>query len=159
MEKEVITVNYYYKKKKTIAITVKYIDEETNVKIQENIKIEGYEGKEYKTEQKKIDGYEFTNVIGETEGTMTQDKEIIYYYKKVKEPENPKDVEENNVANAPGESQDHTTINGATQDPTTINKAIPVAGLTKEKQIIIVAVVIAIIGVLMAIGMKDIKKY
>ena len=42
-----------------------------------NTTYEGNEGDEYKTEQKEIEGYEFIEVVGETEGTI-----IIRKYKK-----------------------------------------------------------------------------
>ena len=73
---EAITVNYYYKKKAEVTITVKYIDKETNEEIQENVVITDYEGEEYKTEQKEIEGYEFIKVEGEPKDTTVIGSEI-----------------------------------------------------------------------------------
>ena len=74
---EAITVNYYYKKKAEVTITVKYIDKETNEEIQENVVITDYEGEEYKTEQKEIEGYEFIKVEGEPKDTTVIGSEIL----------------------------------------------------------------------------------
>ena len=147
MEREVITVNYYYKKKEEAKVTIKYIDKETNEEIEEKVIIEGYKEDEYKTEQKEIEGYEFIEAVGEQEGIMTGEKEVIYYYQKIKEPEIPGEGGSGNEEK-PTEPQ----------DPTTIDKVIPSAGLTKE-QIAIIAVTImaAITGIIVVVGVKGIK--
>ena len=146
MKKEVITVNYYYKKREPITITVKYIDKDTKEEIEETVIIKDYEGKDYKTEQKEIEGYEFIEVEGETEGKITEEKEIIYYYQKIKEPE------------IPGEGGDDIEKPEEPKDDTTIDKEIPSAGLTKEQIAVIVVTTMAVItGIIVTIGIKGIK--
>ena len=140
---EAITVNYYYKKKIPIKITIKYIDKNTNEEIEEETIIAGYEGEIYTIEQKNIEGYEFIEVVGETNGTITEDKEVIYYYKMVNEPE------------IPGEGG-----TGEEEDPTIINKDIPNAGWTKEIiALSTVAVMSEITLVLTWITIKRMKMY
>ena len=74
------TVNYYYSKKSKVK--VKYIDEITNKEIEKEEIINGKYGDKYTTIQKEIEGYNFTRVDGNKEGTMKgQDITIIYYYK------------------------------------------------------------------------------
>ena len=146
MKREVITVNYYYKKKEAATVIIKYIDKETNEEIKEKIVIEGYEGDEYKTERKELEGYEFVEVVGEQEGTMKEEKEIIYYYQKVKEPE------------IPGEGGADLEEPTEPKDPTATDKEIPSAGLTKEQiAIIVVTTMTAITGILVIVGIKGIK--
>ncbi len=146
MKREVITVNYYYKKKEAATVIIKYIDKETNEEIKEKIVIEGYEGDEYKTERKELEGYEFVEVVGEQEGTMKEEKEIIYYYQKVKEPE------------IPGEGGADIEEPTEPKDPTATDKEIPSAGLTKEQiAIIVVTTMTAITGILVIVGIKGIK--
>lgn len=146
MTEDVITVNYYYKKKAPFVITIKYIDQETGEKIEEEVVIKGYEDEEYKTEQKDIEYYEFVKVVGETEGKITENKEIIYYYKKLPEPE------------IPGEGGDDQIVEEPKPDDTTINTKIPNAGLMKQVIAISVAVVmIIVVGVLIVVAVKEAK--
>ena len=148
MGKEATTVNYYYKKKEQITITVKYIDKETKEEIEEQVVIKDYKEKEYKTEQKEIEGYEFAEVEGETEGILTEDKEVIYYYQKIKEPE------------IPGEGGADPDIGEEPQpeDPTITDKEIPSAGLTKEMiAIMAVSIMSLVTGVLIIISVKGVK--
>ena len=82
MTREVIEVDYYYIKKANVR--VEYIDKLTEEKLTEDVIISGHENDEYKTEQKEFEGYDFIEVVGETEGVMNPDEEIIitYYYLK-----------------------------------------------------------------------------
>ena len=77
-------VIYYYKR--PAKVIVNYYNEETNEKIAEEIKIEGHENDEYKTEQKDIKYYEITKEPDNKEGTMKV---------KVTKDENGKDIVEN----------------------------------------------------------------
>ena len=89
MTEEEITVNYYYIKE--TKVTVKYLDLETTEEISEGIEKLGYEGDEYTTTKKEIDGYEYVRVEGKTEGEMEKDEIIVKYYykKKVQTPPSP----------------------------------------------------------------------
>ena len=86
MKKEEIEVIYYYAK--NTKVIVKYLEKDnTPDNIEDNIilasqeKIEGYVGKEYKTEKKDIENYTFVESTNNTEGNMTRDTiEVIYYY-------------------------------------------------------------------------------
>ena len=82
MTREEIEVDYYYIKKATVR--VEYVDKYTGNKIIEDVIISGHEKEEYKTEEKEFEGYDYIEVVGETEGTMTLDEEkvITYYYLK-----------------------------------------------------------------------------
>ena len=82
MTREEIEVDYYYIKKATVR--VEYVDKYTGNKIIEDVIISGHEKEEYKTEEKEFEGYDYIEVVGETEGTMTPDEEkvITYYYLK-----------------------------------------------------------------------------
>ena len=85
MTKDTIEVIYYYAQ--NTKVTVKYLEKDNTpsntdnkVLAKEEI-IEGYEGQEYKTEQKDIENYVFVESTNNTEGTMTKDEiEVIYYY-------------------------------------------------------------------------------
>ncbi|MCI8699759.1 MAG: hypothetical protein HFJ47_00255 [Clostridia bacterium] len=111
MEKEAITVTYYYKKEEKIKITINYLDKETKDKIEKEQIIENYKGEKYKTEKKEIQGYEFIEVVGQTEGIISEEQEIIYYYQKIKVPDKNEE-----------EMSDSTTTNGR----------IPNAGMVKQ---------------------------
>ena len=76
---------YYYAKNTNVI--VKYLEKDEtesnadNTVVAEEVRIEGYEGKEYTTEEKTVPNYTFVEVDGETEGTMTSKSiEVIYYY-------------------------------------------------------------------------------
>ncbi|MCI8654957.1 MAG: hypothetical protein HFJ48_03665 [Clostridia bacterium] len=150
MKKEAITVNYYYKKKDPFVITVKYVDKETNEEIEEEVTIKGYEDEDYKTEKKEIEGYEFVEIKGEAEGKITESKEIIYYYKKLPEPDVPGEGGDDPIIDEPKpENPDDTTI---------IGTEIPKTGMMKQV-IAISAVVVMIIvaSVLIVIAIKGAK--
>ena len=83
MTEEAKTITYYYAK--NTKITVKYLEQGTNKILTEQPEYvqEGYVGKYYETEQKKIEGYTYVRVEGEAKGTMTEEaKTITYYYAK-----------------------------------------------------------------------------
>ena len=83
MREEPITVIYYYAK--NTKVISKYLEQGTNKVLTEKPEYveEGYEGKDYKTEQKEIEGYTFVLVDGETEGKMTKEPiTVTYYYAK-----------------------------------------------------------------------------
>ncbi|MCI8655259.1 MAG: MucBP domain-containing protein [Clostridia bacterium] len=147
MEKEAITVTYYYKKKEPIIIMVKYEDIETKEEIEEATIIKGYEGDRYTTEKKEIDGYEFVETDGEVEGEITENKEIKYYYRKLPEPD------------IPGEGGAGDGEEQEPEDTTTINKEIPEAGLMKQIiAIIIVSLMTITTIILVVISAKNYKK-
>ncbi len=78
MTKEPQKVTMYYAKNSKVK--VKYLEKSSNKVLKEE-KIEGYEGKEYKTEQKKIEGYTFIEATNNTQGNMErEDIEVTYYY-------------------------------------------------------------------------------
>ncbi len=70
---------YYYAKNTTVHVT--YVDKLTKEEIEKDELIEGYEGKEYTTEQKEIENYKFVESTDNTKGKMTREQiEVIYYY-------------------------------------------------------------------------------
>ena len=68
MTRELIEVDYYYIKKATVR--VEYVDKLTGEKLVEDVVISGHENDPYTTEQKEFEGYDFIEVVGETEGVM-----------------------------------------------------------------------------------------
>ena len=79
MTEEVIEVIYYYAKNTNVV--VKYLEKDTNVELEDEVLIEGYEGKDYETEQKEIENYTFVEDTGNTSGKMEEGQiEVIYYY-------------------------------------------------------------------------------
>ncbi|MBO5476834.1 MAG: MucBP domain-containing protein, partial [Clostridia bacterium] len=77
-----ITVTYEYRKNSNV--TVKYIDENYNTNIIENIVTKYKEGDLYETEEKSFDGYKLTGKNVNTSGTVErEDIEVVYKYKKV----------------------------------------------------------------------------
>lgn len=76
-----VTVTYPTTKQSTI--TVRYMDEEGNQLIDPITKTD-IVGKEYSTEQKTFDGYQFEKLTGNASGVFTEnDQEIVYVYKKM----------------------------------------------------------------------------
>lgn len=72
-------VNYYYAK--NTKITVRYIDKLTNNKLANDVIIEGYEGKSYKTENKEFENFVLAGIRGQDKGTMQREEcTIIYNY-------------------------------------------------------------------------------
>ena len=81
MERDIITVIYYYSR--NASVTAKYVDINTNEEISPEDVQTGYEGKDYTTTQRDIEGYTFVKDTDNTEGKMTKDPiEVIYYYAK-----------------------------------------------------------------------------
>ncbi|EJV06399.1 MucBP domain-containing protein [Enterococcus faecalis] len=79
-----VTVTYPTTKQSTI--TVRYMDEEGNQLIDPITKTD-IVGKEYSTEQKTFDGYQFEKLTGNASGVFTEsDQEIVYVYKKIVTP-------------------------------------------------------------------------
>ena len=79
MKQEETEVKYYYIKKGKV--TVKYIDKATGKDLTEKIVINGHEGDDYETEEKKFDGYTLVKVPEDAKGTIEkEDKTVIYYY-------------------------------------------------------------------------------
>ena len=86
MTKDPIEVIYYYAPNTNVI--VKYLEKDDtpnnnadNKVLAAEETINGYVGKEYKTEQKKISNYTFVESTNNTEGIMTKDViEVIYYY-------------------------------------------------------------------------------
>ncbi|GAB7391324.1 MucBP domain-containing protein [Lactococcus garvieae] len=78
------TITYVYTKDPVSAgdITVKYVDENNN-SLLDNIILSGNIGDAFTTEKKIIDGYTFKEVIGDVNGTFTdQPQTITYIYTK-----------------------------------------------------------------------------
>ena len=86
MKRDSIEVIYYYAQ--NTKVIVKYLelddtpnDNTDNKVLSKEVTINGYEGKDYKAEQKDINGYTFIKATDNTIGTMTKDPiEVIYYY-------------------------------------------------------------------------------
>ena len=76
-ETEVI---YYYKRSAGI-VTVRYLDDNTNNSLLDNITINHYYGETYTTEQKVIPNYEFVRVHGTPNGIFGGNITVIYYYR------------------------------------------------------------------------------
>ena len=71
---------YYYAKNTKVHVT--YIDKNTGDKISEDETINGYEGKEYDTQKRNIEGYTYVESTKNTSGKMKDSIiEVIYYYK------------------------------------------------------------------------------
>ena len=75
-----IEVIYYYKRSEGV-VTVRYIDEDTNGAIADNVTIPHYYGETYTTERKVIPNYEYTRVMGNTTGVFYGNITVIYYYR------------------------------------------------------------------------------
>ncbi len=80
MERNTKEFTYYYIR--TVTITVKYIDKDTNKTIIKEVKI-GKQNEKYKTEEKDIPYYKLIEKPKNAEGIVsTQDIEVNYYYRK-----------------------------------------------------------------------------
>ena len=144
MEGDVITVTYYYTKQ--VTVTVQYIDIDTNEKLTEDEIIKGHEGDEYTANKKTIDRYEFVKVTDEESGKMTEDKTIIYYYKKVSEPEPVKPDDSNKTdQSATDKTENNNKEPAKNTDSTIADRQIPNAGLNK------LALVLSIITFVMVV--------
>ena len=78
MTEDKITVKYYYSKK--AEVEVQYIDKDTNKQLQDKVQINGHVGDNYKTEQKEIPYYNFTESTTNTSGKMTDNKITVKYF-------------------------------------------------------------------------------
>ncbi|WP_165006024.1 MULTISPECIES: MucBP domain-containing protein [unclassified Enterococcus] len=77
------TVSYVYTKEteKTVAeakVIVQYQDEQ-NRKLADDVVLVGRVGDEYRTEERKIDGYVLKEIKGKTVGDFTEQKQVIIY--------------------------------------------------------------------------------
>ena len=98
MTKEDIYVTYYYERKPSGIVTVKYVDVDTNKEVLYKVEVEDGEeyvpyreqlqglcGETYETEQKDIPYYNFVEDLRPTNATgiyTEEDIEVIYYYRK-----------------------------------------------------------------------------
>ena len=143
MTDEVITVTYYYIK--NVTITVQYVDIDTNEKIEKDITIKGHEGDEYNTEQKEIEQYEYVKVTEDKEGIMTEDKTIIYYYKKIVTPDPLPEPEPENPDKPAAEEETKTTESSKNKDTTIADIIIPGAGINKLAMVLGIVTIILIV--------------
>ena len=105
-----ITVTYEYRK--TSNVTVKYVDENYNTELTEDVVTKYKEGDAYTTEEKTFDGYKLTSTTENTEGTVArEDIEVVYGYKKISE-----GVEIKYVDQVTGEVIGTETIDGLEKD-------------------------------------------
>lgn len=80
-------VTFVYKVTLPYSVTARYVDEAGN-QLCENIIYRDELGKQYKTEQLEIKGYEFVKIEGNDTGTIKKHPQIVtYVYKKIKEAE------------------------------------------------------------------------
>ena len=82
MKREEIEVIYYYEQ--NTKVTVKYLEKDAtldnisdNVVVSDEIVIEGYEGKEYTTTKKEVEGYTFIESTDNTSGQMPREESIV----------------------------------------------------------------------------------
>ena len=107
-------VIYYYAKKTDV--TVQYVDVNTNEEVDDDDKINGYEGKEYETESKDINSYILDSDSGNTEGKMARDgTTVTYFYAKECK------VTIKAVDKATGEVIETTEYKGKEGDPYRVN--------------------------------------
>ena len=76
-ETEVI---YYYKRSEG-TLTVRYLDENTNGSIANNVVITHYYGETYTTEKKTIPNYEYVRTMGNATGIFSGNTTVVYYYR------------------------------------------------------------------------------
>ena len=81
---ELTTITYEYRKNSNVI--VKYIDENNNLEITDEIVTKYKEGDSYTTTEKEIDGYQLTSTTENTEGTVAREDIVVEYrYKKISE--------------------------------------------------------------------------
>ena len=84
MAVDLIIVTYEYRKNSNVI--VKFIDENHNTEIADQVSTKYKEGDTYTTSQKDITGYQLTGKSDNTSGTVARtDIEVIYKYKKISE--------------------------------------------------------------------------
>ena len=69
-----------YKYAKTSKVTVNYIDRNSNENLCESIIIDGYETKDYDTEEKEFENYILVEIEGNKSGKMTKEEITVNYY-------------------------------------------------------------------------------
>ena len=94
MTKEIIEVTYYVAREANVRAI--YVKQGTTDKISEDVVIEGYEGKEYTTSAKTVEGYTLvsnpTNATGTMKVTDTSKETIVTYEYKANESKEPKET-------------------------------------------------------------------
>ncbi|EOA3781871.1 MucBP domain-containing protein [Enterococcus faecalis] len=131
---------YVYKKNvtppvKQSTITVRYVDEGGNQLIDPITKTD-FVGKEYSTEQKTFDGYQFEKITGNASGVFTEnDQEIVYLYKKIAVSKEENKGKSNKVSNK--ESKDETKVNDSVKVDNTStekksDKSLPKTGSSND---------------------------
>ncbi|MGF2071859.1 MucBP domain-containing protein [Enterococcus casseliflavus] len=131
---------YVYKKNvtppvKQSTITVRYVDEGGNQLIDPITKTD-FVGKEYSTEQKTFDGYQFEKITGNASGVFTEnDQEIVYVYKKIAVSKEENKGKSNKVSNK--ESKDETKVNDSVKVDNTStekksDKSLPKTGSSND---------------------------
>ena len=103
---------YYYAK--NTKVTVKYLEKDAtldnisdNVVVSDEIVIEGYEGKEYTTTKKEVEGYTFIESTDNTTGQMPREESIVIYYYAKNTQVNVKYLEQDNT---PGDNTDNKVL-------------------------------------------------
>ena len=125
-----IDVKYYYVKK--TVVNVKYIDKDTGKEITENVLINGHQNDPYKSEEKKVNGYDIVKeeYPKNESGKMTVEPiTVTYYYKKISIPaeNSPKNAGKDN--NSSG-SNSKTSGDVTTVIPSTVTPGTTVASST-----------------------------
>ena len=69
-----------YKYAKNSKVTVNYIEKTTGEQIAETVVIDGYETKEYDTEEKVIENYVLVETTNNTSGKMAREEIVVTYY-------------------------------------------------------------------------------
>ena len=93
-------------------------------------------GKEYSTEQKTFDGYQFEKITGNASGVFTEnDQEIVYLYKKIAVSKEENKGKSNKVSNK--ESKDETKVNDSVKVDNTStekksDKSLPKTGSSND---------------------------
>lgn len=87
LEKGQMNIIFYYEKN-IGKVVIKYLDINTKEEVSKTEIITKEEGEKYTTNSIKIDGYELVNEPENKNGLVTEkETEVIYYYSKVKEPD------------------------------------------------------------------------
>ena len=78
----IINVTYYYESPGKVIVN--YYDKDTNKKLTEEVRIDGFTGEKYKTEEKSFEYYKLVEIKGEKEGQIEGEKHVDYMYQKMK---------------------------------------------------------------------------